>query len=102
MKTTVMGLVCFLLLLQSNVSSENLEHHETEIPVLMYHILIEGRNDGLSVDPMRFKEQMTALKEAGYNTITVFELDDYLKNGTLLPTKPILITFDDGYISNYE
>jgi peptidoglycan/xylan/chitin deacetylase (PgdA/CDA1 family) len=105
MKTTVIGLFCFLLLFQSNVLSESPKDHETEsteIPVLMYHILIEGRNDGLSVDPIRFKEQMTSLKEAGYNTITVFQLDDYLKNGTPLPTKPILITFDDGYISNYE
>jgi peptidoglycan/xylan/chitin deacetylase (PgdA/CDA1 family) len=72
-----------------------------KIPVLMYHILIKGRNDSISVDPARFKEHMEALKNAGYSTITVFDLLNYFEKGTNLPEKPILITFDDGYISNY-
>ncbi len=55
------------------------------------------------MDPTRFKEQMTALNGAGFNTITVFELENYLKKWTRhFPQKPILITFDDGYISNYK
>src|SRR5690606_30612784 len=72
-----------------------------EIPVLMYHILLPGRNDSISVDPARFKEQMLALASAGYNTITEAELLDYLEQKAALPEKPILITFDDGYLSNY-
>lgn len=71
------------------------------IPVLMYHILLDGRNDAISIDPKRFKEQMTAVKEAGYTTITDYELADHLDNNTKLPDKPILITFDDGYKSVY-
>lgn len=71
------------------------------IPVLMYHILLENRNDVISVDPARFREQMAAIKEAGYTTITDYELADHLRNNTLLPEKPILITFDDGYKSVY-
>lgn len=69
------------------------------IPVLMYHILLEDQNNSISVDPLRFKEQMSAIKEAGYSTITDYELANHLKDNTKLPEKPILITFDDGYKS---
>lgn len=72
-----------------------------EVPVLMYHILIPGRNDTISIDPARFKEQMLALKSAGYTCITENELLNYVEQTSALPKKPILITFDDGYISNY-
>ena len=72
-----------------------------EIPVLMYHILLPGRNDTISVDPVRFKEQMLALKSAGYTCITEDDLLNHYEQNAPLPNKPILITFDDGYISNY-
>ncbi|TWT08561.1 polysaccharide deacetylase family protein [Planococcus sp. CPCC 101016] len=72
-----------------------------EVPVLMYHILIPGRNDTISIDPARFKEHMLALKSAGYTCITENELLNYVEQTSALPKKPILITFDDGYISNY-
>lgn len=72
-----------------------------EIPVLMYHILLPGRNDSISIDPLRFEEQMLALKAAGYTTITEEDLLDHFEKNSILPKKPLLITFDDGYLSNY-
>lgn len=72
-----------------------------KIPVLMYHILLHGRNDVISVDPERFREQMLAIRSAGYNSITDYELAAHLENNHPLPDKPILITFDDGYKSTY-
>lgn len=72
-----------------------------EVPVLMYHILLPGRNDTISIDPARFKEQMLALKSAGYTCITENDLLNHVEQTIALPEKPILITFDDGYISNY-
>ncbi|WP_394238807.1 stalk domain-containing protein [Niallia oryzisoli] len=73
-----------------------------DIPVLMYHSLIDNLNTSLSVDPERFREQMAALKTRGYNTITDYDLLNFLEKGTPLPDNPILITFDDGYKSNYS
>ena len=72
-----------------------------DIPVLMYHILLDGRNDVISVDPDRFREHMEAIRAAGYTTITDYELADHLIDEKPLPDKPILITFDDGYKSTY-
>ena len=45
---------------------------------------------------------MAYLKENGYTTIAPGELYDSLANGTELPEKPVLITFDDGYEDNYQ
>ncbi|QPC48445.1 polysaccharide deacetylase family protein [Mangrovibacillus cuniculi] len=87
-----------------NTQAAYFTYQETDpidIPVLMYHILLEGQNDTISVDPDRFKEHMEAIKEAGYTTITDYDLVAHLKEHKPLPKNPILITFDDGYISNY-
>ena len=45
---------------------------------------------------------MLALKEAGFTSILFKDLVDYADNGKSLPEKPVLITFDDGYLSNYQ
>ena len=54
------------------------------------------------VPPEEFKKQMQYLHDEGYHTITMDELYDYMTKGTELPDKPVLITFDDGYIDNYK
>jgi len=87
----------------SSIEGQNNDNAiNVEIPVLMYHSLIDGLNTSLSVDPERFREQMVALKNRGYNTITDFDLINFLEKGSPLPDNPILITFDDGYKSNYS
>ena len=40
--------------------------------------------------------------ENGYTVISIRDLDDADKGKIELPEKPIIITFDDGYYSNYE
>lgn len=77
------------------------------VPVLMYHHLQkEGTFDskkygGVIIDPERFEKQMLYLKAAGYHTITLEQLRDFVLYNKPLPPKPIVITFDDGYLSNY-
>lgn len=77
------------------------------VPVLMYHHLQkEGTFDshklgGVIVDPGKFEKQMLYLKAAGYHTITLEQLKDFVLYNSPLPSKPIVITFDDGYLSNY-
>lgn len=70
------------------------------LPVLMYHHFDETSKDGTVVTPGRFREQMTALREAGYQAVTVPQVIGYVREGTPLPEKPVLITMDDGYGSN--
>ena len=80
-----------------------------KLPVIMYHHIndLEGipTSDavgiGLRVSPKALEAQLLYLKENNYTTINSFELYDYWKAGIALPEKPILLTFDDGYIDNY-
>ncbi|MBP2651445.1 MAG: polysaccharide deacetylase [Firmicutes bacterium] len=72
----------------------------TEVPVLNYH-MVEDLNISLALSPEQFEEQIRYLAENDYHTITPDQLLDYLENGTSLPDKAVMITFDDGYLDNY-
>lgn len=70
------------------------------LPVLMYHHFAQESPYGTVVSFEKFREQMTAVKKAGYNAVTIPQVIDYVVNETPLPDKPVLITMDDGYTSN--
>ncbi|MCX7772980.1 MAG: polysaccharide deacetylase family protein [Clostridia bacterium] len=68
----------------------------------MYHNLIKaGEGDGLNVTGKVFANHMQILKAYGYNAITFEELYAHYMDGASLPPNPVIITFDDGYKSNY-
>jgi peptidoglycan/xylan/chitin deacetylase (PgdA/CDA1 family) len=70
------------------------------IPVLMYHIIsdLASANDVYTVATDAFDTQMKFLSESGFRILTVNEVAD--KVG--FDDHPIVvITFDDGHISNY-
>lgn len=78
------------------------ESHTTRLPVLMYHHIDENASNDMIVSPARFEEQIATLTRAGWHAVTIQRLIDYVDEGTPLPDKPFLITFDDGYTSNLE
>ena len=70
------------------------------LPVLMYHHLVadgEPCND-MTVTAGRMEEDLKWLRDNGYHTVLPRELAD----GEDLPKKAVLLTFDDGYRSNYQ
>ncbi len=68
--------------------------------ILMYHRVAEVDSDpwGLCVSPRHFSEQMEVLKEYG----TPLDLSRFVQalRGGHLPPRPIVVTFDDGYLDN--
>lgn len=74
---------------------------EIDIPVLLYHRI--GNNDGhLTIKPDKFAEDLSRLREMGYSTISLETFRRYkIDPETPLPQKPIMISFDDGYLDNY-
>jgi peptidoglycan/xylan/chitin deacetylase (PgdA/CDA1 family) len=78
------------------------------VPILMYHYISEPppgadiyRTD-LSVSPDNFRQQMTFLAENGYTPIDLYQLSAAITAKIELPEKPVILTFDDGYLDNYE
>ncbi len=49
-----------------------------------------------------FKEQLDYLKNNNYKTLTMDEFYNWKMGNLDLPYKSVLITFDDGFLSNYE
>lgn len=73
-----------------------------DVPVLMWHNLAEESSGDMTISVDTFRAQIEALHEAGFRTVSLQQLYDYVHFGTELPEKPIVLTFDDGYFSNYE
>ncbi|MDR1101851.1 MAG: polysaccharide deacetylase family protein [Clostridiales bacterium] len=76
-----------------------------KIPILLYHNIkevIQADEDLLlNITPRNFSLHLETLKKNGYNTISFNEYYEYIEKSKPLPSKPIIISFDDGYISNY-
>lgn len=85
------------VLITSRVSKNN----DITIPVLMYHHFSEGKGSPTIVNPNEFMGQLKYLKQAGYQTISNHDLLLYIEGKGKLPSKPLMITMDDGYESNY-
>lgn len=80
------------------------ERPPVTVPVLTYHnvVAVNYSESTSNVTYEKFKNDLEALKREGYSTILFKDLYAYLKHGVPLPPKPVLLTFDDGYWSNYE
>jgi len=73
------------------------------VPTLMYHHVedlglaqIEGHKQ-LTVGTEYFRAQMQYLKDHHYSVIRMQNLIHFFNDATPLPSKPILLTFDDAY-----
>ena len=84
------------------------KREDTKIPILLYHNFVtvvpetEPDNYNYINTPKSFEENIKVIIENGYTPISLKELYDSNSGKINLPEKPILITFDDGYYSNYE
>ncbi len=67
-----------------------------EVPVLCYHRITEGRKGDYTVSPAIFSAHIKILADSGYHAISPAQLYDYLVYNKALPTKPVMITFDDS------
>lgn len=77
------------------------------LPVLFYHHIqtedaaVADKQTSLTVYTDIFRGQMQYLKDKGYNVITIGDLVSFFDNGTPIPGKSVILTFDDGYQDFY-
>ena len=78
-----------------------------KVPILMYHYISQPPADAdvyrvdLSVTPDNFRQQLAWLRDNGYTGIDYYDLSLAIVGHIELPEKPVLLTFDDGYLDNY-
>jgi len=74
--------------------------NDMPVPILLYHSITfseeEALNDPMFVTPEKLRRDLELINSLGYTPIFAKDLDKEL------PPKPIVITFDDGYLTNYE
>ena len=68
-----------------------------KVPIIMYHSLLKERvrQGEYVVSPDAFESDLNYLKTNGYTTIVMQDLINYENKNIPLPSKPIVITFDD-------
>jgi peptidoglycan/xylan/chitin deacetylase (PgdA/CDA1 family) len=98
--------IILLILLVVTAYPEVAVAQEPRVPVLLYHHLIPeapvgGIKNGAIITVEEFEAQMRALYERGYYTASLSELEDFVYGRGDLPKRSVVITFDDGYLSNY-
>lgn len=77
------------------------------VPILMYHYveIVKDRRDtirqSLDILPSVFEKQIETMQNAGYSFLTAGELGEVLDGKRALPTKAVVLTFDDGYRDFY-
>jgi len=97
--STLVGISCSELLFKLPISSGS---GNRQIPVLVYH-RVGYTKDNFTVTPERLTNDLETLQQYGYCTISLEQMQTFLDDRTIeMPDKPILITFDDGYLDNFE
>ncbi len=88
--------------------TQKVPRRNVKVPILLYHHITEetfsGGNEVSLISPVDFRLHMTAIK-INFTPISLRQYYEYVtdQSGTVtLPENPIIITFDDGYLSNYE
>ena len=73
------------------------------VPILMYHVTSAPPANApypeLYVSPADFRGQVAWAAAHGYHAVTLRQVFDSWRGATRLPAKPIVFSFDDGYLS---
>lgn len=80
---------------------------EVNIPILLYHYVEYVKDQGdtirksLDIMPFVLDAQIKTLKEAGYSFLTMADVANIIDGKVNAPSKPVVLSFDDGYRDFY-
>lgn len=73
------------------------------LPVIMYHQVLDNPSKlgKFVISPKELEHDMRIISERGFETVTISDLIYFCRGERDLPKKPIMLTFDDGYETDY-
>lgn len=72
------------------------------VPVIMYHDVLEETEVFFDITPSRLNEDFRTIQSQNLTPISLDQLVNHLTTGVPLPEKPVVLTFDDGYVGHYD
>lgn len=103
---TVCVVLIFTGLIYRTIEKKNSAYKRLplKVPILMYHDISsasdpETEADVWIVQTVNFEKHLQSLKKQGYTSVLPKDLAAAKKGQLILPDKPVIITFDDGFLS---
>ncbi len=73
------------------------------VPIVMYHHIDELDHHAVATIPAdRFEKHLQYLKDHRFDVLSMDELVQAKRSGQRISRKTVALTFDDGYVDNYE
>ncbi len=75
-----------------------------KVPVVIYHSIADEHRhlwSFMSLPIRIFERQLLYLKRKAFQTVTLYDIYEYLKFGKPLPHKSVVLTFDDGFLDSW-
>ncbi|MEM9266347.1 MAG: polysaccharide deacetylase family protein [Cyanobacteria bacterium P01_F01_bin.13] len=72
------------------------------VPVIMYHDVLPEKEVFFDITPERLNADFRAIQAQNLTPVSLDQLVNHLSAGVPLPEKPIVLTFDDGYVGHYD
>ena len=103
----ILGIIVFLII--AGIIAIKVIYKEPKVAVICYHNVATEEEIAntpeenlwtISVD--NFEKQMKFLHDFKFKTLTLDEFYKWKKGELEVPFNSVLVTFDDGYLSNYE
>ncbi|WP_273323456.1 polysaccharide deacetylase family protein [Vallitalea guaymasensis] len=105
----LLAVILVLSLLSFGSYSLGANNNINNVIVLMYHHILPKKdmvgpwkNNSAVLALEDFQKQMMYLYDNGYTILTLKDFKDYIYENKPIPSNSVLITFDDGYKSNFE
>lgn len=95
----------YVLIARALEITEKTEKIGDLLPIVAYHSVNDDEQhigNNYVVTTEIFRSDLEYIRDNGFNTVLVEDLINYAYYGIELPENPIMITFDDGYLDNYE
>lgn len=77
------------------------ESESRDIPIVMYHQILKSWTGDYIVTPKTLQDDIKYLKNHGYEPIFVEDIINFCEGKSLLPEKPVVLSFDDGHYNNF-